>query len=106
MTRTRATPGFSLAASLAVLVAAPVSGQWPSDDANPTEFNLAMNAKMLCSGIWVQGRDPALHVAGDLRRFDHFGVGDDFTYEIDDERKAGDVVFSTLSTCTYRPVQR
>ena len=45
--------------------------QWPSDDAEPTEFNLAMNAKILCSGVWVQGRDPELHAAADLRRAQH-----------------------------------
>ncbi|HBV06082.1 MAG TPA: serine hydrolase [Gemmatimonadetes bacterium] len=60
---------------------------WPSDDATPTEFNLAMNAKILCSGIWVQGRDPEVHIASDLRRFDHFGWSDDFDYEINEERK-------------------
>lgn len=87
MPRTRPISGFWLGVLLAAPMAEPVSGQWPSDDANPAEFNLAMNAKILCSGIWVQGRDPALHVAGDLRRFDHFGWGDDFTYEVDDERK-------------------
>ena len=65
----------------------PILGQWPSDDATPTEFNLAMNAKILCSGIWVQDRDPALHAAADLRRFDHFGWGDDFTYALDEERR-------------------
>ena len=72
-----------------VLVSGPASvkAQWPSDDATPTEFNLAMNAKILCSGIWVQGRDPALHAAADLRRFEHFGWGDDFTYTVDDERR-------------------
>ena len=61
--------------------------QWPSDDATPTEFSLAINAKILCSGIWVQGRDPDVHVSADLRRFDHFGWGDDFTSEIDEERR-------------------
>jgi CubicO group peptidase (beta-lactamase class C family) len=61
--------------------------QWASDDATPTEFSLAMNAKILCSGIWVQGRDPELHAAADLRRFDHFGWGADFTYEVDEVRR-------------------
>lgn len=60
---------------------------WPSDDATPTEFSLAMNAKILCSGIWVQGRDPEVHIASDLRRFDHFSWADDFGYEINEERK-------------------
>lgn len=69
------------------IAAAPLAGQWASDDATPTEFSLAMNAKILCSGIWVQGREPEQHVAGDLRRFDHFGWEDDFTYEIDAERR-------------------
>ena len=60
---------------------------WPSHDATPTEFSLAMNAKILCSGIWVQGRDPEIHIASDLRQFDHFGWGGDFDYEINEERK-------------------
>ena len=71
----------------AALCAPPVRAQWPSDDAEPAEFSLGINAKLLCSGIWVQGRDPELHVQADLRRFEHFGWGDDFTYEVDDERK-------------------
>ena len=83
--RTVSIPGLAL--GLTLMVAAPGAGQWPSDDATPTEFNLAMNAKILCSGIWVQGRDPGLHVAGDLRRFDHFGWDDDFTYEIDEDSR-------------------
>ena len=84
MTSFRTVSISGLALGLTLMVAAPGAGQWPSDDATPTEFNLAMNAKILCSGIWVQGRDPVLHVAGDLRRFDHFGWDDDFTYEIDE----------------------
>ncbi|MBT8488791.1 MAG: beta-lactamase family protein [Gemmatimonadetes bacterium] len=67
--------------------------QWPSDDAEPAEFAMAMNAKILCSGIWVQGRDPELHAAADLRRFDHFSWGEDFTYEVDEERQR--VIFSS-----------
>lgn len=76
-----------LAAVSACLAAAPLSGQWPSDDAQPTEFSLAINAKILCSGIWVQGRDAERHVQADLKRFDHFGWRDDFTYEVDPQRK-------------------
>ncbi len=64
-----------------------LAAQWPSDDATPAEFALAMNAKILCSGIWVQGRDPGLHAAADLRRFDHFAWGDDFRYTVDEERR-------------------
>lgn len=78
---------LTLMAALACAVAEPGAGQWPSDDATATEFSLAMNAKILCSGIWVQGRDAELHVAADLRRFAHFGWGDDFTYEIDHEKR-------------------
>ncbi|MDA0310857.1 MAG: serine hydrolase [Gemmatimonadetes bacterium] len=63
------------------------AAQWPSDDAQPKEFSLAINAKILCSGIWVQGRDPAVHAAADLKRFEHFGWGDDFTYTIDEDAK-------------------
>ncbi len=59
--------------------------QWPSDDAEPREFSLAMNAKILCSGVFVQGRDAELHAAADLGRFDHFSWGDDFTYEVDED---------------------
>ena len=87
MNRYRTPRGVTLAAGLVLVFASPGAGQWPSDDATPAEFSLAINAKILCSGIWVQGRDPALHVAGDLRRFDHFGWGDDFSYEIDQERR-------------------
>ena len=39
------------------LCAPPARAQWPSDDAEPAEFSLGINAKLLCSGIWVQGRD-------------------------------------------------
>ena len=79
-------PGLLLAAMTAAATA-PAHAQWPSDDATPTEFSLAINAKILCSGIWVQGRDPERHAAADLRRFDHFGWGDDFTYAVDEERR-------------------
>lgn len=68
-------------------VPATVQAQWPSDDAEPAEFAMAMNAKILCSGIWVQGRDPEVHATADLRRFDHFSWGNDFSYEIDEERR-------------------
>jgi CubicO group peptidase (beta-lactamase class C family) len=64
-----------------------VHAQWPSDDAQPKEFSLAINAKIICSGIWVQGRDPELHAEADLKRFDHFGWGEDFTYEVDEDRR-------------------
>jgi CubicO group peptidase (beta-lactamase class C family) len=67
--------------------ASPASGQWPSDDAKPSEFSLALNAKILCSGIWVQGRDAQLHAAADLKRFDHFGWEENFSYEVDEERR-------------------
>lgn len=73
--------------ALAFLFPARAAAQWPSDDATPKEFQLALNSKILCSGIWVQGRDPDVHIAGDLRRFDHFGWGDDFTYEVDQVRR-------------------
>lgn len=76
-----------VAAALACLPPGPVRAQWPSDDATPTEFALAMNAKILCSGIWVQGRDPERHAAADLRRFAHFGWRDDFTWAVDRERR-------------------
>ncbi len=76
-----------VATALALLAPATVQAQWPSDDAEPAEFAMAMNAKILCSGIWVQGRDPEVHAAADLRRFDHFSWGDDFSYEIDEERR-------------------
>ena len=77
------------ACALAIMLRVPevVQAQWPSDDAQPKEFSLAINAKILCSGIWVQGRDAELHAAADLKRFDHFGWGDDFTYEIDEEER-------------------
>lgn len=66
---------------------APLAGQWPSDDAEPEELAMAMNAKILCSGIWVQGRDAELHAAADLQRFDHFSWGEDFSYTVDEERR-------------------
>ena len=75
-----------LGATLSLFVPLAASAQRPSDDATPVEFSLAMNSKILCSGIWVQGRDPEVHIAADLRRFDHFGWGDDFSYSIDNER--------------------
>ena len=34
----------------------------------------------------MQGRDPEVHAYADLRRFAHFGWGDDFTYDVDEER--------------------
>jgi CubicO group peptidase (beta-lactamase class C family) len=79
---------FATLTALASLATTPTvaAAQWPSDDATPTEFNLAMNAKILCSGVWVQGRDADLHADADLRRFDHFGWADDFTYSIDEAR--------------------
>jgi len=64
-----------------------LAAQWPSDDAQPREFSLAINAKILCSGIWVQGRDPAVHAAADLKRFAHFGWGDDFAFTVDEDAK-------------------
>ncbi len=80
--------GF-FAATVAVALAPPLpaAAQWPSDDASPEELRLALNAKILCSGIWVQGRAPELHASADLRRFDHFGWGDDFAYEVDEDRR-------------------
>jgi CubicO group peptidase (beta-lactamase class C family) len=77
------------AMALVAIWARPQPGwaQWPSDDATPTEFSLALNAKILCSGIWVQGRDPEVHAAADLERFDHFGWADDFSYVVDPARK-------------------
>lgn len=69
------------------LCASTARAQWPSDDATPTEFALAMNAKILCSGIWVQGRDPEVHALADLRRFDHFSWGEDFTWIVDEDRR-------------------
>ena len=63
------------------------AGQQASDDARAVEFALAMNAKLLCSGIWVQGRDPELHAAADQQRFDHFSWGEDFEYAVDEERR-------------------
>ncbi len=78
------------AIALAVVAAAsagPLQAQWPSDDAEPDEFRLAMNAKIMCSGIWVQGRNPEVHAYADLQRFDHFGWGDSFSYAIDEDRK-------------------
>ena len=78
----------SLAAVLlSGLLAGQAEAQWPSDDATPTEFALAMNAKILCSGIWVQGRDAEVHAAADLRRFDHFSWADDFTWVVDESRR-------------------
>jgi CubicO group peptidase (beta-lactamase class C family) len=88
MSRFRLVPRLLLAAALASVLA-PVRGaaQWPSDDAEPAEFALAMNAKILCSGVFVQHRDAALHAAADLKRFDHFGWADDFAYEVDRDRR-------------------
>ncbi len=81
-------------ATLAVMALAPSSAvaQWPSDDAEPAEFNLAMNAKIMCSGVFMQGRDPEVHAYADLQRFAHFGWGDGFTYVVDKE--AGRVTMS------------
>ncbi len=49
--------GAKLAASVLAVGLCTAHGsllaQWPSDDAIPTEFALAMNAKILCSGVWV-----------------------------------------------------
>ncbi len=104
----RLVPRLFLAAALAsVLPPAPAAAQWPSDDAEPAEFALAMNAKILCSGVFVQHRDAALHAAADLKRFDHFGWADDFTYEVDRDRRR--VVMSAPgqpSRIAHRTVQR
>lgn len=75
-----------LGTTLSLFAPLAASAQRPSDDTMPVEFSLAMNSKILCSGIWVQGRDPEVHIAADLRRFDHFGWRDDFSYSIDNER--------------------
>ncbi|MDH3271661.1 MAG: beta-lactamase family protein [Gemmatimonadota bacterium] len=73
--------------TLLLFAPAPARAQWPSDDAAPEEFALALNAKLLCSGVWVQGRPPELHAAADQRRFAHFSWSDDMTYVVDQERK-------------------
>ena len=90
-TRLEARGRSILALACAVLAVAGLpptaAGQEPSDDARAVEFALAMNAKLLCSGIWVQGRDPELHAAADQQRFDHFSWGEDFEYAVDEERR-------------------
>lgn len=75
--------------TVAILLVAPApsAAQWPSDDAEPREFSLAINAKILCSGVFVQGRDASVHAYADLERFAHFGWGDDFVYDVDEERQ-------------------
>ena len=80
-------PVALLATAAASPLATPLAAQWPSDDASPTEFALALNAKILCSGVFFQGRDPETHIAQDLRAFDHFAWGQDFTWEVDRERR-------------------
>jgi CubicO group peptidase (beta-lactamase class C family) len=78
---------FLIATITLLAIAPPIQAQWPSDDAKPAEFALALNAKLLCSGIWVQGRDPELHAAADQRRFEHFAWADDFRYVVDERRR-------------------
>lgn len=82
--------GRALGALLVIALstwAGPIEAQWPSDDAAPTEFALAMSAKIMCSGIWVQGRDASVHAYADLQRFEHFSWADDFSYDVDQERR-------------------
>ena len=75
------------AVAILLVAPAPSAAQWPSDDAEPREFSLAINAKILCSGVFVQGRDASVHAYADLERFAHFGWGDDFVYDVDEERQ-------------------
>jgi len=63
-------------------------GPLPStaQEIDPVEYRLGMNAKILCSGVFVQERDPATHLREDLAAFDHFGWGEDFRFAVDRER--------------------
>lgn len=73
-------------ASLVLLgTVAPATAQQGRDHlaTSATEHAMAMNAKLLCSGIFVQGRDPEAHVSEDLRKFPNFGWAEDFEYRVD-----------------------
>lgn len=75
-----------LAVTLGALLAEPAPAAAQRD--RPVEWRLAMNAKILCSGVFVQDRDPALHAREDLRAFPHFGWQEDFRYQVDRTRRA------------------
>jgi CubicO group peptidase (beta-lactamase class C family) len=75
--------GFAISLLLLGWTTTPAQAQ----DFDPVEYRLGMNAKILCSGVFVQGRPPELHVREDLARFDHFGWGADFEYEVDPGRE-------------------
>ncbi len=75
------------ASTLLLLIgtAAPATARQDPDRlaASATEHAMAMNAKLLCSGIFVQGRDPEVHIREDLRKFPNFGWAEDFEYRVD-----------------------
>jgi hypothetical protein len=62
----------------------------------PLEWTAALNAKILCSGVFVQGRKPERHLREDLARFSHFGWRSDFEYRVD--RGAGSVTVTPPDT--------
>ena len=67
-----------------------------------TEHALAMNAKLLCSGVFVQGRDPEVHVGEDLRKFPNFSWADDFEYRVDRDARTVTLNAPTASPRTAR----
>ncbi|MEE8146292.1 MAG: serine hydrolase [Longimicrobiales bacterium] len=84
-------PGRTVAV-LAVLCAQPPAAAAQQSDAwltaSATDHAMAMNAKLLCSGVFVQGRDPDVHVREDLRKFPNFSWADDFAYSVDREARS------------------
>ena len=60
--------------------AAPATAQRDADRlaTSATEHAMAMKAKLLCSVIFVEGRNPEVHVPEDLRQFPHFGGAENF----------------------------
>ncbi len=79
---------FGLPALLAFALATAATAQ----EFDPVEYRLGINAKILCSGVFFQGRSAEQHIEEDLARFGHFGWGEDFEYEVD--RVAGRVTLT------------
>lgn len=81
------------------------TGTTPAD-AYSREGRAAMGAHHLCAGLWVVGRDfrrtPEEVLAQDVARFEPFGWEGDFSYHVDEERRAVTVSARGIDARTAR----
>lgn len=87
---------FRLVVVFLVIGLAREPGALEAQEDRPLEWTAALNAKILCSGVFIQGREPERHLREDLARFSHFGWRSDFEYRVD--RGAGSVTVTPPDT--------